>query len=774
MLIEATRTERKLEDFGKDQGDGFGRFNGKRLAEAAWRQKYALIATIVAALALGVAYLMQAIPGYTAMTSILIDSRKAGVISLSQLESALSFETGVVDSQVQILLSDKLAGIVADRLALPDNAAFMNPPRSPLEKGFGKVVSGIDTAVRWATGQPQAAAADQSLEVRRIIAVTRLKSNLRVTRVGRTYVLVIEFTSDDRGLARDIASTYAQAFIADQIDSRVDIARNASAWMEGRIRDLRGKADLAEQAVQTFKVRNNLTEASGRLINEQSLTDAIAQLSNARAEQNSVRAKYERLKQIIDARDYSASMLETFSNSVVIQLRTKYLQASKQNADITAKVGPDHYQADAARKEMAEYSRLIFDELSRLMQSYQSELQIAADRVATQERAIERMRTVNATDSDAQSRLKSMEHEAATYNALYTNMLQKFQEAVQQQSYPVIDVGVLTEASLPMEPSAPRALIILTIALVAGILIGMGIAAWREFADAGFRTAQQVREWLGLDFISYLPRLPKKALRIRRHKPPRGDSAATARVVRPLQDSLDYVQSAPLSPYAEAVRALKVSLDVKTNLRRPAILGFVSMLPNEGKSTTAKNFASLVAAQGERVLLIDADLRNPQLTRTLTPDARHGLVDLIGKTHTLDNLVHTEPKSSLSFLPGATHRRFDASGDLLGSRGMADFLRQVSDKYDVVVIDLPPAGVLVDTAAMTHLIDWFFLVAEWGKTRRDLVRDHLVADPLLTEKIIGVALTKVDTKRLRAFGVYDAYGHSHGAYRARYYGPHAA
>lgn len=769
MLVEAKRLQVATTPKATDIAQAVGN-SALSILSAVWRQRYVLLAGVVLGLALGVAYLAQAIPGYTSTTTILIDSRKVGVTGIPALDSAMAFDSGVVDSQVQILLSDKLAGIVADRLGLADNVAFLNPPQSPLGRAFGAVVSTIGRGYDALVGTPpMGELMSLPLEVRRQVAVGKLRGNLKVTRVGRTYVLNVDYSDTDRVMARDIAAAYGQAYLADQIDSRIEIARNASAWMENRIRELRARADAADKAAEDYRVRNNLTAASGRLINEQALTEAMGQLSAARSEATAARAKYDRLKQIIDSRDYAATVVDSLASPIVGQLRTKYLQASKTNSEITAKVGADHYAADAARKEMAEYSRLIFEELTRMLQSYESDVRISTDKVATIERSVAGMRTLNASDSDAQRRLRSLEQEAATYNGLHNTMLQKFQETAQQQSFPVTDAGILSYAALPIRPSSPNTLIVLIASVILGGAFGAGLAALREVRDSGFRTSAQVREWLGLDFAGYIPKLPKNTFSIRRAPKSRGDGSGGERMITTLQPSLDYVRTNPLSRYAESVRALKVALDVKSNLRRPVVVGMVSVQPDEGKSTVAKNLASLLAAQGERVLLIDGDLRNPHLTRCLAPGALHGLIEVSAKTQTLDSVTYADPHSSLSFLPGATHKRFDASGDLLGSRGMADTMREACDKYDIIVLDLPPAGLLVDAAAAASLVDTYFLIVEWGRTRREAVRDLLVAHPELAEKINGVALTKVDMQKLKTFGAYGGYGY-YTRYGARYYG----
>ena len=738
------------------------------LLASARRQRHVLVAGAVIGFLLGIGFLLQAVPRYTSSTSILIDAKKVGLSTASQLEGTLTFETGVIDSQVQILLSDKLAGNVVDRLGLVNNQAFLDPPKSligTVVSGIGRVVQGVKDAFSSDPSPPDLS--ERPPEVRRLFAVRNIQSSLKVNRVARTYVLNVDFTSDNPMLATTIAGAFADAYLDDQLESKFDATRRASVWMDDRIRDLRAKALAADQAVQAFRARNNLTQASGRLINEQALSDATTQLSLARGELNAAKAKYDRLKQLIDANDTSGSVIESLGNPIISQLRGKFLQAAKFNGDITAKLGENHFQAQNARKEMAQYEKLIFEELTRLLGSYESEVKIAGDKVSSLERSIETMRLTNTADNEAQVKLRALEQDAQTYNNLYTAFLQKFQEATQHETFPVTDARIIAQATVPMMPSSPKTALVLAAALVLGCLGGGAVAAFREFRDRGFRIASQVREELGLEFLAYLPQVsppPGKGARGRR-----SGRKGEALVLHATDPVLDYVLNEPLSRYAEAMRAMKISSSVAFGTKRPLLIGFVSAFPNEGKTTTAKNFASLAASQGERVLLIDADLRNPNLTRALAPRATEGLVEILGGRRNPTELMFVEERSGLSFLPGATHKRVPQTGEVLGSERMGRLIESLGERFDTIILDLPPLGAVIDALAVSQFVDGYFLVVEWGKTPRSVVRDMLVSLPAVAEKTIGVVLSKVTLDKLKLYTAYSSYGYT-GDYQSRYYG----
>lgn len=760
-----------------DEAAEFGAMAGRsvdhlqRYVAVVLRHRTLILKTVGIVFALGVLFLLQSVSRYTSTAALLIDAKQVGMSATSTLEGTLAFDTGAVDSQVLVLQSDRIAGAVADRLNLASNPAFVRPPSSVIG-GVASFLRGAVFKTLRALGAdlPATEFEEMPADIKRILLAEQLTSNLKVTRNARTYVLTIEYTDPDPSLARTIAAAYASTYLEDQLGSRFETARRASTWLAERVREVKQRAAEADAAAQAFRTANKLTEASGRLISEQALTDSNTQLSVARNELNTARAKYERLQQIINSKEYAASSVDALANPIISSMRVKYLDALKTNSDISARLGPQHEAAVRARKEMGEFEKLIFAELSRLLQTYQSEVQIIADRVAAIEQSIEAMRKTSDVDTAAMAKLKALEHEAATYNNLYAAYLQKAQDLLQQQSIPISDARIIGDASLPIQPSRPRKLLVLLGALILGLMAGGGLAFLREMRERSFRTAAQVREELGLDFVAHIPLLPPEAFAQREGEAATSVPAPDApRRFRAASPGLEMVLNDPMSRYAEAMRAVKLSTDYYFNARRPLVIGFVSMIPNEGKSTAAKNFASLVASQGERVLLIDGDLRNPQLTRALTPSARGGLLEALhGGELRIDQSFWLEERSGLAFLPGSARGRVPIAGDILASPAMIDLIKRLQSTFGVIVIDLPPLGAVLDAVAAASFVDGYHLIVEWGGTARSAVHDILASEPVITARTIGVSLSKVDIDQLGAFDAHASYGYT-GNYLGRYY-----
>jgi len=210
---------------------------------------------------------------------------------------------------------------------------------------------------------------------------------------------------------------------------------------------------------------------------------------------------------------------------------------------------------------------------------------------------------------------------------------------------------------------------------------------------------------------------------------------------------------APFSATAEALRYIKVAIDLHP--KGAKVIGIVSALPGEGKTTVATGFAAFVAKGGARTLLIDADLRNPSMTRALGYPNAPGLVNMVADKSDFADLVVTDSKYQFDFLPSSTRMKPSNSSDILNSPAMKDMLRAAKSNYDYVLVDLPPILPVVDVKAVAHLFDAFVLVVEWGSTSTDEILKAIGASPILSERLLGAVLNKADEAVMRRFEGYS-------------------
>ena len=176
-----------------------------------------------------------------------------------------------------------------------------------------------------------------------------------------------------------------------------------------------------------------------------------------------------------------------------------------------------------------------------------------------------------------------------------------------------------------------------------------------------------------------------------------------------------HVVKAPLSRFAETLRSVKLAIDFAPTEGGMRVIGVVSSMPGEGKSTAAMNIAELVASSGSSVLVIDADLRSPTLTREITPNASAGLFEFLVNDVPINELIYSDEAKRLKFLPAAGKGGAAQKTDLIGSTKMAQLLTAARQTYNYVIIDLPPLAPVIDAKAVAGAVDGFVFVVEWGR-----------------------------------------------------------
>ncbi|WP_454850782.1 polysaccharide biosynthesis tyrosine autokinase [Rhizobium binxianense] len=719
------------------------------------RRQWRIVALSVAAFCiLGIIHLLTALPQYTATTSVLIDRGNSEIVNQLSMIGVSTDDEASVLSEIELFKSDTISQAVVEKLKLLDNPTFMTPSRSPLA-----IVTSLLNFKRWfASGT----VSDDDMDQKRRDAAQKIVREMSIERVGKSYALSISYTSPSPQLAAQIAGAIADAYLLDKLNSKYDATRRASDWLQDRIDELREKALESDLAVQKFRAANGLVAADGKLLSDQQLSELNSALIAAQADTAKAQAKYDRVKTIIDQKRTDAIVTDVLDNSISNDLRKKYLEASKLEAEISARLGSNHVQAVRLRGEMAEYERLMFEELNRIAESYQSELAVAQTREKSLAGSVAQATGVSAVASETQVQLRELERTADTYKNLYQTFLTRFQEATQQQSFPITEARIITRAQTPLVPSAPKKPLVLAVAIILGLACGGGIGAYREFRDRFFRTGDQVREVLGLEYIGHAPTIDAKELA---NVQPDTSSPRALQLVSGIPH---FVVNHPLSAFAETLRSAKIALDMENPGQRNKIIGVISSLPGEGKSTVAVNLAQLLAMQGARTLLIDADLRNPGATRTIGRHADQGILEALLEGRPLKDLLLIDSRTKLAFLPAVVKRRLPHSSDLLASRVMAGLLEEAKVHFDYIVLDLPPLGPVVDARAVGPMLDASLAVIEWGRTSRRVVQTTFATHPELMEKCLGVILNKVDTEKLKLYRSYGSGDYYYNRYSAYY------
>ena len=593
-----------------------------------------------------------------------------------------------------------------------------------------------------------------------------VRSGLEVQHLPRTMVLQISYTAPSAAIAAEMANAYADAYIADELNAKYEETRRASIWLEERLAELKQKAQDASLAVQKFRIQNNIISSSGKQVNEQQITELNTQLVNARKDRERAEARYEQLKTIIDSHDMQAVVKDAFGSNIIEHLRTKYLEAAKKDA----------------REEMREFERQIFSELSRIEEASRSDVDIARAKEVALSESLEKLVVVAGGENKRLVTLRNLENEAESSRKLYETYLQRYQELLQQQSFPIVEARTITPAYEPSDPSHPKKTVLMLLFLSLGGLAGTCIGIFREFRERGFLNQEQIRDELGVESFGIAPLI--RGLPTGGGAPPVKDLSQNEKTASPLsrQNKLpehgrvtslsnkawSYALIHPNSAFGETLLAAKLAADIRCSEEPCKIIGVMSTVPGEGKTLFSKNFGSLLAARGARVLLIDGDLRKMALSRGLTPRATKGLLEVITAKHHIADILYSEPGTGLNFLPTVSRHQIMHSSDILASSSMHKLLTEMRSQFDYIVIDLPPLGPVVDTRAIASQVDAFILVIEWRRTPRRTVWNLLREDARVSQKCIGAVLNKVDVNKIKLFAEYGSRLYQYEAYTKSY------
>lgn len=711
------------------------------------RQWPVILGVMLMTIILGLGYVLTAQSRFTASALVMIDTRKNQLLSNQQIVGDQVLDASGVESQVEILKSESVALSVIRDLKLVDDPEFNS-------------ASGLIGAIIGRFRGDDDSVSDYEKER---MAVDRFTRGLQVKRVGVTYVIQVDFTSPSATKSAQIVNAISDAFMVNELESRYQATKRASRWLQDRIKELREQASEAEREVQKFRAANNIVDTGRGLLSEQQLGDVNSQLVAARAATAEAKARLDRIIEVGVSDVPNATVADALKNDVITRLRAQYLDIAAREADWSARYGLNHSAAVNLRNQMREISRSILDEVRRIAETYKSEYEIARAREQSLQQSLATLVDNAGTNGQAQVKLRDLESSAQSYRNLYDNFLQRFMEATQQQTFPTTDARLITAATAPLKASAPKGMLIVAGSSVLGLLLGVVAALARERLDNVFRTTRQLEAETGKECLGILPRIPAASNATSGQGGVKPVAGAQEGLVTRGPAIARHVLNAPFSRFAETIRGIKVAADLNGLNRRTRVIGMVSAVPNEGKTTISSNLAELMAQTGNKVLLIDGDLRNPSLTKTLAPDAKIGLVEVLSGQRSLAEVMHTDPETGLKMVPAVLNGRIWHTAEMLSSNAMAALLEAARADYDYIVIDLPPVVPVVDVRAVAHLIDGFVMVVEWGVTSRDVVKEAIAAVEPLSERMIGIVLNKASPAMLKRLETYK------GRYYKSYY-----
>jgi polysaccharide biosynthesis transport protein len=732
--------------FASSEGPAIGILDNLGTLRRRWRF---LIVGCLIGLTLALAYIALATRLYTSTASILTDTKMNQNLQTQKIVEGTPLDSSTVNSQVKIFSSESIILPVIKSMNLAHDSEFVGPPDALGAQILWQITKLINRVTQ-SLGLTDNRMIDAEAFLERTAVETFLK-HLTTRREELSYVINVAFSSEDPNKAARIANALADAYIAADLAARTQSTKMASQWLQDRLIELKVQATDADRALQNYKSTNNIVDTGRGLLNQQQLSDLNTQLISAKTEIAEAKARLDRIRQIGSDGIPDATVTDALNNSVITRLRAQYLDLAARAADLVSRLGQGHITVVRLHEQMDELRKSIRGEEQRIADAYASDYEIAKAREQSLTDSMFKLVGEAGASSQAQVMMRDLESSADTYRNLYNSFLQKFQETMQTQSIPVTDTRIVTRATPPLYKSSPMSALALAVGIVLGLFMGAGAAIARERTLAVFRTSNEVEQTTGIRCLGILPIVTGNRKRTW--------FDAWTKSLRTGPDLTggieEFVLDAPYSRFTETLRHVKVSINAAQLERDVQVIGVVSSVAKEGKTTVAANLGALVVASSRaHTLIIDGDFHQRFLTRMLAPDAREGLIEALGDPSRLAALVHHRQRSRLDVLPCVLENRIPNAAELLDSPQMEKLLIAARDAYDYIIIELAPIVPLVDVKKIERFIDSFVFVVEWGRSERSLVLEALSKTEIIRERLTGIVLNKADPVALRSIEAY--------------------
>ena len=699
------------------------------------KRRAIVLTCFLVSLAIAVLYNYTTRPVYQATTQILIDRDTPDVLPNKELVELVQGGMDYYQTQYQLLKSRTLAERAVERLNLQTHPELATGPMlNPWER------------LRALAGLPPSAVMDPS-GMRLSPAAAAFRSRIQIEPVTGSRLVNLHFRAYHPQVAADAVNALAQLYMEQALELRFTVSAEATGWLSDRVKQQHAKLLAAEQALQQYRENEGLVaqEAREGLV-DQKLGTLNGAVLEARTDRIAKETVYNQIASLGPGQIDSFPLV--LGSGAVQALKSELSLLQKEEALLAESLGDRHPEMVRVRGQIRTTQDKIRGEMRNVARAAESEYRTALAREARLQASLDSVKNEAQAANRKSIEYVGLQREVDTNRQLYQDLLTKTKQTGLETELKTTNIRVVERAEAPRKPVAPRKARSYQVAVLLGLLVGIGLALGFEHMDNTFKTPEDVREQLQLPFLGMVPDVGLK---------PTGPSTRGPQLIK-----------SPNSAVADAYRVLRTNLIFSSP---PDGTGRVILMssanPAEGKTTTLANLAVALAQNGAKVLAVDADLRRPTLYQHFGVIKIPGLTDLIVGKSAASQAIHSTKIEGLQLLPCGYLPPNPA--ELLGSPMMKQIIEALRAHYEWVLIDAPPLLAMADAPVLCPLVDGVVLVIAAESASKPAVARAVDQVQSVGGKIAGLVLNKVNLERNSYY-----YSQYYGEYYRSYYAESAA
>jgi len=735
-----------------------------------WKRKWTIVSAAAVMIGVFAIYSFTTTPIYQATTTLVMEEPSSNRLTIQDVLSTSSggnvaIISSYFNTQLKILQSRLLAERVAKKMNLGRRAELQSARKS--KESLIQMIQGV-LRLRWLFPSKAVPPSGPSPEVQAdpdSAYATFVLGGLAVRQVPDTHLVDLGFRSQYPRLATDIVNAMADEFIDFSMETRYEATEQTKQFLDDQIARLREDLGTKEREMQKYSEEKKILQFSG---NQNSVLSKFGDLqkaaTGAQVERLNVEANYRELRSLnID------SLPQVINNGMIQGLKTVYMQL-KADYDEKSRTTykPDHPDMVQLKIRLDNTRTQLDQEIKKALDAAESAFRTTKDKEDRLRTELESQRVEVAKTNNDSILYKSLEMEVENIQTILNTLVSeqnKTQVSARLGGLKTSNIKVLDRALIPQSPVSPNKKRNLIVGFLLGFFFGIGLAFLTDFLDNTVKGPEDLERLTNLPSLGIIPHFSPNgtkeksryysaySYRYRSSYSPKAAAESSAELSKISEIEL-INHLFPKISIAEDYRTVRTAILFSHAENPHRVLTFTSTSPQEGKSATISNIAISFAQLGERVLLIDADLRKPRLHKIFKVRNKTGLADYLTARAGLDDAVQKTAIDNLWLMPSGPHPPNPA--ELLNSRKMKELVGLVQDRFATVLIDTPPVLAVIDPVIVSSLSDMTVLVMKLGTTTRKPLLRTIEELRKAKAEIIGVVLNDAKLRR-NGFGSSNTY-----------------
>jgi exopolysaccharide transport family protein len=715
------------------------------------KQRWIIIAFFAIVVIVVAIYVLTATPIYKASTRLVIEKENPNVVSIQEVMAVNASGTDYYQTQYKIIESRTVAREVIKRLRLDQSEEFCPPPKDDFISNLKNTISDFKNSIISLLKTDETSKEKETEEYSRDSKlVSAFISRIEVSPIRNSRLVDISFEAKDPVLAFRIANTLASAYIDHNLEIKLSAAQGAMKWLNNRVYDERIKVEKAERALLRYKEENRIiTDFSSDVehVSAQKLAQLNTQVVDMESKRVEAETRFKQAAALIGHSDMLDSVPEVLNNELIRQIKSMEVNLYQRMSEFSKKYGKNHPQMVAIDSELKTLQKRKSQEINRVINSLKNEYKVALAKEESLKDALSKQKEELLDLNEKAIQYGVLRREVESAQNIYEMLIKRFKETSLSENMRAGNIRIIDKAEVPKTPVKPKKRVSIILAMIVGLFGGTGLAFLLEYLDNTIKTPDDLKQYLNIPDLGPVPLFAAE----NKGNPGKGKDRTSDLIAL----------HSPRSTASESYRGIRTNIMFSTAESVPQVILVSSAGPREGKTITAANIAITMAQAGSKIIILDCDMRRPEIHNLFGATRDRGMSNIMVGVDNIGVIIQSTQIPNLDVITSGPIP--PNPSEMLGSKRMESLLVALRKKYDHILIDSPPVTAVTDASVLSKSADGVIMVIRTGDMARQIVKNGIDQFNNVGAHFIGAVLNGIDLSSSKySYYYYQYYRYYYG------------